>query len=84
VIEVLSPSTQAYDRSQKFALYRRVPSLREYVLIDPDTCRVETFRPGSDGLWALHDMSESDRLSLPSIGCEISMQDVFAGLEPQG
>ena len=45
IIEVLSPSTQAYDRSQKFALYRRIETLREYVLVDPDTRRVEVFRP---------------------------------------
>ena len=51
VVEVLSPSTQACDRSQKFALYRRIPALREYILVDPDTRRVEGFRRGSDGLW---------------------------------
>ncbi len=43
VFEVLSPSTQGYDRSQKFALYRRLDSLKEYVLVDPDTRRVEPF-----------------------------------------
>lgn len=59
VIEVLSPSTQAYDRSKKFALYRRLPSLKEYVLVDPDTRRVESFRVAPGGLWTLHDMSET-------------------------
>ncbi len=45
VVEVLFPSTQGYDRSQKFAIYRRLESLREYALIDPDTRRVEVYRP---------------------------------------
>ena len=62
VIEVLSPSTQAYDRSQKFALYRRLASLQEYILVDPDTRRVEGFRRGEDGLWVLHDMSQDEAM----------------------
>lgn len=81
VIEVLSPTTQAYDRSKKFALYRRVPSLKEYVLVDPDTRRVEGFRVGADGLWTLHDMSEAAELSLPSLGCAIALPDIFAGID---
>jgi Uma2 family endonuclease len=82
VIEVLSPSTQAYDRSLKFALYRRMASLQEYVLVDPDTRRIEAFRVGGDGLWVLHDMSERSVLTLAAVGCEISMADVFDGVEP--
>jgi Uma2 family endonuclease len=82
VIEVLSPSTQAYDRSLKFALYRHLASLQEYVLVDPDTRRIEAFRVGADGLWVLHDMSERIALTLASVGCEISMSDVFDGVEP--
>jgi Uma2 family endonuclease len=82
VIEVLSPSTQGYDRSLKFALFRRLASLQEYVLVDPDTRRIEVFRVGADGLWVLHDMSERNALTLASVGCEISMSDVFDGVEP--
>jgi len=82
VIEVLSPSTQAYDRSLKFALYRRLASLQEYVLVDPDTRRIEAFRIGADGLWVLHDMSERPALTLASVGCDIPMADVFDGVEP--
>lgn len=81
VVEVLSPGTQAYDRSQKFALYRRIPTLQEYILVDPDTRRVEAFRRGADGLWDLHDMSESDTLEAASIGCRIAMVDVFDGID---
>lgn len=82
VVEVLSPSTQAHDRSAKFALYRRMPSLIEYGLVDPDTRRVEVFRIGSDGLWVLHDMSDSDSLLLSSVDCRIALDDLFDGVEP--
>lgn len=81
IIEVLSPSTQAYDRSQKFALYRRLPSLKEYVLIDPDTRRAEAFRINADGLFVLFDMSESEILELPSIDCRVAIAEVFAGID---
>ena len=82
VIEVLSPNTQAYDRSQKFALYRRIPSLQEYVLIDPETRRVEAFRKGTDSLWVLHDMSEEAVMTLASIEARVPLTDLFAGMEP--
>jgi len=81
VLEVLSPTTQAYDRSQKFALYRRVESLQEFVLVDPDTRRIEVFRRGADGLWDLHDQSDDESLVAASIGCTVRMIDVFAGID---
>lgn len=82
VIEVLSPSTQAYDRSQKFALYRRLASLREYMLVDPDTRRVEGFHRNDAGDWVLHDMSDDTELRLRSLDLALPMTDVFAGLDP--
>jgi Uma2 family endonuclease len=83
VVEVLSPTTQAYDRSMKFALYRRLPSLQEYGLVDPDTRRIEVFRLGADGLWVLHDMSESATLELASVDLRITTRELFDGLEPE-
>lgn len=83
VIEVLSPSTQAYDRSLKFALYRRLPSLREYLLVDPDTRRVEAFRAAPVG-WVLDDMSDGTVIRLDSLGLELSSAEVFDGLAADG
>ena len=80
VIEVLSPTTEGYDRSQKFALYRRLSSLTEYVLISPDTRRVESFVRGADDLFVLHDMSESDTVQFRSIGITVPAAAVFAGV----
>ncbi len=82
VVEVLSPSTQSYDRSQKFALYRRIPSLREYILVDPDTRRVDGFRRDEKGQWVLHDMSDGSALEAASIGASVSLVDVFDGVDP--
>ena len=82
VVEVLSPTTQAYDRSQKFALYRRLDSLREYVLVDPEIHRVESFRRTADGQWTFHDMSQAEALEATSIGCAVALADVFDGVDP--
>ena len=49
LIEVLSPSTEAFDRGAKAATYRRIPSLRELVLVDPDRLKIELFRRANDG-----------------------------------
>ncbi len=82
IVEVLSPTTQAYDRSQKFAWYRRLDSLREYVLVDPGTHRVESFRRTAEGQWTFHDMSQAEALEATSIGCAVALADVFGGVDP--
>jgi Uma2 family endonuclease len=82
VIEVLSPSTQAYDRSRRFALCRRLASLQEYILVNPETWRVEAFRRSAQNEWVLHDMSDGSLLEAVSIGCQVALADVFFGVEP--
>jgi Uma2 family endonuclease len=80
VIEVLSPSTMGYDRRNKFILYRSLPSLREYVLIDPASREVEVFTL-TDGGWLLSDQTRAPALSLGSIGAVVPMAAVFRGVE---
>ena len=82
VVEVLSPSTQAYDRSQKFALYRRLASLQEYLLIDPESRRVEAFRRNADDQWVFHDMSQDELLAVPCLSVTVPMAQVFDGVDP--
>ncbi len=82
VIEVLSPSTQAYNRSQKFALYRRLASLQEYILIDPETRRVEGFRRNAADQWVLYDMSQDEAMACASIACSVPMAQIFDGMDP--
>jgi Uma2 family endonuclease len=82
IIEVLSPSTGNYDRGLKFALYRRLDSLKEYVLIDPEARRIESFRRTDTGTgeWLFRDMSDDAAMVLASVGCEVAVGDVFAGV----
>jgi len=77
IIEVLSESTAAYDRGDKFASYRLIDSLEEYALIDPDRRRVEVYRRLPEGDWLLA-ASESERgLILKSLGFEAALDAVF-------
>ncbi|EXJ14620.1 Uma2 family endonuclease [Imhoffiella purpurea] len=78
VAEVLSPSTEGYDRGDKFAIYRGLPSLRQYVLISQDRPRADVFTRQADGRWLLdaHDDPESI-LSLESIDCAIRLGDIY-------
>jgi Uma2 family endonuclease len=76
VVEVLSPSTERYDREEKFAHYRRVPSLASYVLISQEEHRLEVFSRNDDGSWTLRE-ARSGAVDLPAIGCRLSVEDVY-------
>ncbi|HET7866483.1 MAG TPA: Uma2 family endonuclease [Burkholderiaceae bacterium] len=86
IIEVLSPSTKGYDQRDKFVLYRSLPSLREYALIDPSDRRAEVFTLADSGAWAgawmLVDQTQAGALTLSSIGLRLAMEVVFKGVEP--
>lgn len=81
IIEVLSPSTEGFDRGNKFALYRKLASLRQYVLIDPLTRTVEVYTQTPSGDWLLSDQTARETLALASIDCELPMAWVFKGIE---
>jgi Uma2 family endonuclease len=78
IVEVLSPSTAADDRGDKFARYRKLPSLCEYVLVDQDRVLVERFtRRGAD--WVLSEFNSLDEiLRLESLGCDVPLREVYA------
>jgi len=77
IIEVLSPSTESYDRGQKFQFYRGLPSLVDYLLISQDSARIEHFTRQADG-WLLTDADglESE-LRLGSVDCVLKLADVY-------
>ena len=78
LIEVLSPSTAAYDRGEKFAAYQKLDSLCEYVLISQDRIRVEHYLR-QEQTWDLTEFhSLSDVCQLVSIGCELSLRAIYA------
>ncbi len=80
LVEVLSPATEGFDRGAKFAAYRSLDSLREYLLIDPNTRRAELYRKGEDGLWVLHAGDKNEGVVLASVDLNISAQKLWAEL----
>ncbi len=78
IVEVLSPSTESYDRGRKFQHYRQIDSLQEVVLIAQDAWHVEYYRRQAHGGWLLTEATNLDaRLSLSSIQCELALVDVY-------
>jgi Uma2 family endonuclease len=77
LIEILSPSTGAYDRGEKFGHDRRLPSLQEYVLVAQDRIHVERFtRQGDD--WPVTMLGDPDDvLELASVGCRIVLRNIY-------
>ena len=78
ILEVLSPSTEAFDRGDKFHQYTKLTSLKEYVLINPSKPLVETFYRNEEGLWHIQTKSQLDDIVLlRSLGIEIKMADIY-------
>lgn len=77
LIEVLSPSTEAYDRGGKFANYRKIASLREYLLVTQDQPGIERYLR-QDEVWLLSEAEGLDAsVSLESIACRLSLREVY-------
>ena len=81
IFEVLSPSTEAYDRGEKFSHYQQIDSLREYILVSQDKVHVEHYlRQGSQ--WPLTEFYElADVIRLASIECELCLRDIYSGVD---
>ncbi|MCA9792661.1 MAG: Uma2 family endonuclease [Candidatus Eremiobacteraeota bacterium] len=82
IIAVLSPSTETYDRDQKFRFYRALPSLEEYVTVAQSSVLVEQHQRQSGGTWLLrehHSLSQS--LALQSVGVHIGLEQIYQNLD---
>lgn len=78
IMEILSDSTEAYDRGDKFAAYRRIPSLQEYILISQKRCRVEQFSREGDGTWRLVSFDDmEDVMTMGSIDCTLALSEIY-------
>ena len=78
IIEVLSPSTENYDRGDKFHSYRTIATLQEYLMIAQDTHRVEHYVRQPDDQWLFSEATElAASIHLPSIDCELPLTDVY-------
>jgi len=83
IVEVLSPSTAAFDAGAKFAHYRQLESLQEYLLIDIGRRSADLFRKSPQGQWLLLPRTEGEVLQLASVDLEMPVSAVFDELEPE-
>ncbi|MFI0398856.1 MAG: Uma2 family endonuclease [Thiolinea sp.] len=75
---MLSPSTEGYDRGTKFAHYRRLASLQEYVLVAQDRLSIERYTRNQQGQWLLSEVNELEQqLPLDAINCGLLVKDVY-------
>ena len=81
VAEVLSESTAGYDRGRKFAAYRRVAELREYLIVDPDEFSVELYRRGEDGHWVLFPTVAGEVVELASLDLRFPIEALYEDVE---
>ena len=78
IVEVLSSSSEAYDRGDKFALYRQIHSLREYLLVSQSRAQVELYTRGQDGRWTLTEYAmPSEKVSLASIDYAMVLAEIY-------
>lgn len=79
ITEVLSPSTEAYDRGDKFKYYQQLPSLQEYWLIDTQKISVDCFTRTNDNAWTLHSYFTShEQVSIASLNIKIQLAELYA------
>jgi len=85
VVEVLSPSSEKYDRGEKFRRYRTLPSLKDYILVDQRRVLVEHFTREPGNTWTLRDYQAlDDELRIETIGISIPLHQIYEGVEIPG
>jgi Uma2 family endonuclease len=85
LVEVLSPSTEAYDRGRKFEQYKTLESLREYLLVASDRMHVDLYTRQPDGRWLLTSADKpEDSLALESVEAQLTLADLYENVELAG
>jgi len=80
IVEVLSPSTESYDRWKKFEKYRRNPNLIDYVLVSSEEVAVDIYHRNSAGDWVILSYRSGDRVELNSIGLTVAIAEFYEGI----
>lgn len=81
IIEILSPSTEALDRGDKFSYYQSIPSFREYALVAQHRPHVALLLKQDDGSWRYTEYNDlADEVALASVGCRIRLQEIYEGV----
>lgn len=78
IIEVLSPSTEAIDRREKLAAYRRIPSVQEYAIVAQDERSVEIYRRQGDIGWTYHAFTDDETVDFASVGLTLTLDSIHA------
>lgn len=82
IIEILSPSTKSYDRGDKFKLYRAIPSLKEYIMIDSRRMSIEAFSINASGLWELREYHKENKdLVIKAAGISIPLRRIYKDID---
>jgi Uma2 family endonuclease len=81
IVEVLSPSTESYDRSGKFRLYRKNPNLQDYLLVSSTSIEMDLYHKNEAGEWLIINYQEGDTVELKSINLSFPIEQVYRGLE---
>jgi Uma2 family endonuclease len=81
VVEVLSPSTEAYDRGNKFKLYRRNPCLKDYILVDSTKMAIDLYRKDDSGNWYIINYETGESIDLQSVNLTFSIEQVYEDIE---
>jgi Uma2 family endonuclease len=82
IVEILSDSTEAYDRGLKFFHYQRLDSLREYLLVSQKFCHVEKYEQQADNLWAYSAFYDlDDTIAINTLHCALRLRDIYRKLE---
>ena len=80
LIEILSPSTRNYDSGGKFKLYRDIPTLKEYILVDSEAIGIEAFRLNTRGHWELEEYkSIADTFIIPTVNISLLLAEIYDG-----
>lgn len=82
IIEILSPSTKNYDRGEKFKLYRDIPTLKEYILVDSESIHIEVFRLNENNHWELEEYNSTENLlHIKAINENILISEIYEGVK---
>ena len=80
IFEILSPSTKSYDKGEKFTLYRDIPTLKEYILVDSEKIHVEAFRINDNNHWELEEYKKiGEILQVKTVQLLIPLTEVYEG-----
>jgi Uma2 family endonuclease len=81
IVEVLSPSTEAFDRGDKFLDYQQIETLQDYLLISTSHYRVDCFRRNEAGLWVMQSYSPGQCLTIPSLTFETPLEAIYEDVD---